>query len=490
MPFYAGGSWHPNNQPSAAFATEAQALAAEGGAPVQDDPFALAPQPSGQGRASTDLRSQSQRNPGSAPASSPTPTKPRPPEKLDANGNIVGKWQWTGTDWVHTSPQQAFESGNIGGAGGAYNAVSDEGRAVFDESYRNNQGFDFGGFARDALPFVVDPIGSTARLAGGRVAQAASGPVGALMALGGTEALQWLVPGGGSGGSSSTPRTPTSAAPLPKEIGAGGNSANTDLSLQEQNESESEYDQTVDEGQRQIDEDRNRFLDALNGLDRDTSLSDASRADQIVARDAQRDLLNRILGFDPNAYADQFSDNALAAQTALARSAPGGAAGRQAALFNAQEQAPGIQAEAQRQAQQLENQRLNAAQAAVGKLGDLAYGVRAQDSQREEFDAEFEKGIADSFGDIFKTDSSTAANFANISANVYTSVLQATVNYAQMDSEERRSLWDYELRSRGLDNELEQIRRQYPDKDPIDVWLDRVSKVGAGVVAAKTGGLL
>lgn len=233
-----------------------------------------------------------------------------------------------------------------------------------------------------------------------------------------------------------------------------------------------------------------QLIDAINGIGRDDALSMAAREDQQLALKKQSDLLDRILGFDPSGYAEQFSDNALARATALARSTGGGAAARQAGVFGALEQMPAIQAEAQRSAQTLENQRLNAAQAAVGKFGDLAYGVRGQDQAQEEFNAELTTEVANQFGDIFDTKSQTGVAMMRTFADIYTETIRNTRGYAEMDSAERRALWDYELRSRGMDIELEQIRRQFPDKDPVDVWLDRITKAGSAIVSAKTGGLL
>lgn len=208
----------------------------------------------------------------------------------------------------------------------------------------------------------------------------------------------------------------------------------------------------------------------------------------------QSDLLDRILGFDPNAYADQFADNALARATALGRSSPGGASGRQAGIFNALEQMPSIQAEAQRQAQTLENQRLNSAQGAIAKFGDLAYGVRGQDSAAEEFNAGLGVEIANAFQDIFNTDSATDLARSRMYADIYVETMRNTRGYAEMDSNEKMALWREATAKRGQDlqfeADMERIRKQFPGENPIDVWLDRITKVGGAVVGAKTGGLI
>lgn len=276
-------------------------------------------------------------------------------------------------------------------------------------------------------------------------------------------------------------------APPPVAGGAGSGTAGAQ-SLQAG--AQQDFSDQVDETKTGIADAESRLIDAINGIGREDELSMAARNDQQLALEKQSDLLDRILGFDPSGYAEEFSDNALARATALARSTGGGAAARQAGVFGALEQMPAIQAEAQRAAQTLENQRLNAAQAAVGKFGDLAYGVRGQDQAQEEFNAELTTEVANQFGDIYDTTSQTGVAMMRTFADIYTETIRNTRGYAEMDSAERRALWDYELRSRGMDIELEKIRRQFPDRDPIDVWLERISKAGGALVSAKKGGLI
>lgn len=270
----------------------------------------------------------------------------------------------------------------------------------------------------------------------------------------------------------------------------GAPSAATQGAQALQGGAQDEFGAQTDETRAGIANAESALIDAINGIGRDDTQSQAARQDQQVALAKQSDLLDRILGFDPNAYAETFADNALARTTALARSTPGGAAARQAGVFAGLEQMPAIQAEAQRSAQTLENQRLNAAQAAVGKFGDLAYGVRGQDQAGEEFNAELTTEIASQFGDIYDTTSQTGVQMMRTFSDIYTETIRNTRGYAEMDSAERRALWDYELRSRGLDVELEKIRRNFPDRDPTDVWLERLTKAGAVVVSAKKGGLI
>lgn len=371
---------------------------------------------------------------------------------------------------------------------------------AFEEYHRNNQGgftgLKGGPSFTDIASFVVDPIGSTARIATkaitgsdslGNLAQVASGPVGAI-----TGPIRESINFNQNKGKGGPQGAPATVAPLP-EAGTGTPSQQTQTALGEQYEAEGEFDQVAEEGEQVLSEDRERVLDAINDAGRETTLTEESRKQQQHALDLQERLLNRILGFDPNAYAEQFADNALARQTALARSTPGGAAARQQGIFTALEQAPAIQAEAQRQAQQLENSRLQQAQSAVGKFGDLAFGVRAQDAAQEEFDAEFELQVVDAFQDIFDTDSTVEINKLNTYKDIYIETMRNTRGYAEMDSNERMALWREATTRYGLeldfDAKIEEIRKKYPDRDPLDVWLERFDKAGSAVIAAKTGGL-
>lgn len=182
MSYFAAGAWWSSD--GTAWASQAEAeqheqQVASGQGGVDDDAFAAASgarsTPAGQGRPTTDLRSQAQRNPGQA-APSPYVDTRTPEQKAAA----------------------AFASGNIGGAGGA-----NPGQVLTDRAKTPSDPGVFRQFANTVGSFldnpVVNPVGYAASKVGGAVDRAlgtsVSGyiqdPVGqALNDLGAPDAVQ------------------------------------------------------------------------------------------------------------------------------------------------------------------------------------------------------------------------------------------------------------------------------------------------------------
>ncbi len=241
-------------------------------------------------------------------------------------------------------------------------------------------------------------------------------------------------------------------------------------------------------GQEQHNQDRGAFLDAINNIGYDTSQSQQTRQVQQQALGYQSDLLHRILGFDPNAYAQQFADNSLARSTALARSGGGTAGARQANIDTALEQAPALYAQGQQMADTLENQRLNSAQSAVGKFADIAYGVRTQDTDTEQFKTKVSQGIADEYkGLLSEDDTENQARLTNF-VNVYQTLIKNTLGWAQLDETTREADLADAFKYANLDedwNKFEaELKKKYPHKSAFQSFMDTVDTVSATVTKA------
>ena len=151
-------------------------------------------------------------------------------------------------------------------------------------------------------------------------------------------------------------------------------------------------DTLLDDTARRSDEGATDRKNALQSVvDRFESAQDSFSTEQqdqsrLVQQQAQRQsaqVFDQAMGFDRDAAAARYSDEALSNALAIARSGPGGAA-RSSALFNALESVPAIQAEAGRQANAEARSQQNLALGATQALGNLATQTRSQDESQAE----------------------------------------------------------------------------------------------------------
>ncbi len=189
----------------------------------------------------------------------------------------------------------------------------------------------------------------------------------------------------------------------------------------------------------------------------DYGLSDEARGYQREGLQQQRDILERLMGFDPNQYAQQFGDQALARTVAAGRSQGGGAAAQQAGVFAAMDQAPALYAEGARQASQLENQRLAAAGQAATNFGQLGTMTRGQDEQRAQFESNLSLELANSVANLTQGQVQLNQQESQMFAEMWTDFAQLQSVYAGMDSNEQIAWWQNEAQKRGQDKQLEAV---------------------------------
>lgn len=437
-----------------------------------------------------------------------------------ANTNARVDATGAGQGGFYGSPASAaaFSRGNVGGASGAYNAGSDTTRAAFDATHAANGGAsrDTWASALDsptvrALRSVVDPVYGASQVAKAvapksairaidTAANFANAPVATgLQTIGAPAVLQVAadplgygrrvamgspsegslgqtglldVPGrvgaaytdithpngvggaggaGGAGGSgggagASGGLTPPSGK---REEAAAGRADNAATQFEQENaKSEADEASAVSDWKSAIDN-----IEGGN-----YGLSDEARGYQKEGLAMQRSLLQRALGFDPNQYATQFADQALARQIAAGRSAGGGAAAQQAGIFAAMEQAPSLYAEGARQAASLENQRLSTAEGAAKAFGDLGTMTRSSDENRAQFESNLSVTIADQVGKLSEGRIQLDENQSKQFADIWMNFADLQSRYAGMDSAEQIAWWDTEMKQAGLDQQWAQFK--------------------------------
>lgn len=269
--------------------------------------------------------------------------------------------------------------------------------------------------------------------------EAALGTVNSRGMVGGTESLAL------------TPPAAPPAAPSP------GTTAATEQTQRAGNE----YRETSDANAAEADNLWKDVRDRYNALDDpDNALGDEARGYQREGLQQQRMLLEKLLGVDPNQYATQFADQALARTIAAGRSTSGGAAAQQAGMFAAMDQAPSLYAEGARQASSLENQRLSAAAGVTKSFGDLGTLTRGQDENRTQFESNLSLSIADSIAKVTQGQVSLNEAESQRFAQVYVDFAQLAGTYAGMDSAEQMHQLDLMFKDKELSQQWDMFKAQ------------------------------
>lgn len=231
---------------------------------------------------------------------------------------------------------------------------------------------------------------------------------------------------------------------------------------------------------------------AANVQGPDNAQSQESRQLQQEAAQQQRALLQRLQSFDPQQYATQFADQALARQVALARGSSSSPAAQQAATMAAEDQAPGLYAQGRQQADQLETQRLQQAEQAATGFGNIATGTRGQDLNQAQFSAQFGLNAAQNIeqvsqGQIKLNDQQQQAlgdmyvNWGRI-ASVYDS-WPLDMQKAWLENQTRLALGDQQLK--GIEDQI-RAKGAITDKDWLSVFTglfgDATKVAGAGAL--------
>lgn len=255
-----------------------------------------------------------------------------------------------------------------GGAGGAYNAVSDQGRKVFDASHQSSRGGLLPALGT-AARFAIDPIGGVARAVAGPAAQALTGPAGAAT-VGVERTAQAVNEAGGSG--TEAPKAPTQTSGVGGVGGTRGLPASPAAAgiappVTPPANPAAGVPNTAGPAPAPVTVDRTQY--------------DAAAADLRATRDLFQAQLQRLSGLDPfgnQAFLQKATDRAVAQAAGTAAGAMGGGA----AIAGAQRQAVGVQAQlAARGAQDVAEQGRRDAFQAAGLGIETVKGIESVNSQ-------------------------------------------------------------------------------------------------------------
>jgi hypothetical protein len=379
-----------------------------------------------------------------------------------ANTNVT-RDMTGGATYDPAAQARAFQNGNVGGVGGAYNAGNATDRAYWDSVHQDDTPTDFFDSTTGRVMTAVgtggmSELGRAVGSVGGPVARLAVDPIGYGTQLGfqGANILS-------GSGPNATP------APNRRDMavsGGGGAPQGTtadQLAGAEQDTDQAERDWRDTEADNSA-ENENLWSNLWEQYDKvgdaDYGLSDEARGYQREGLQQQRMLLEQMLGFDPNQYATQFADQALARTIAAGRSGPGGFAAQQAGMFAANEQAPALYAEGARAAAGLENQRLQAAAGVAKSFGELGTMTRGQDETRAQFDATLPLELAKAMTNATQGQVAMNEQESQRFADIYMNFAQLQATYAGMSSQEQMAWWDREMTEKGLDQQWNMFKQE------------------------------
>lgn len=225
----------------------------------------------------------------------------------------------------------------------------------------------------------------------------------------------------------------------------------------------------------------------------DTTQSDEARQTQRDILALQQSVIDRILDFDAEAYAQMFADQSLSALNAQARSARGGQGAVSAALYGAQAQAPDLMARGAQQAAGLESERLQAAGNVAAQAAGTAGDVRAGDLNQQKLKADLAVSVMNGITELTGLDLQLDARAQEHIADLGLEFAQVYQQYVGMDLQRQLAQWDNWIQKYGVDQQtkvaLEQVKAQL-ESGKIgwdDVGL-ALLETGGRVVAAKVGG--
>ncbi|HEU4582492.1 MAG TPA: hypothetical protein VFS67_29745 [Polyangiaceae bacterium] len=476
------GMWKAKN--GAYYATKEEALNADSNT-LDDGDFFL-------GSGGIDAAAPEARAPAADPRDAPNPNNPggisdnelaRRQTAIQSSGRATANTNaayYDRTASQASSPEQqaaAAGSGNLGGAAGAYNAGNANSRAAYDYMHELGSSDPFLS-ARQTLNRIGERAGishagdvanpldtfsvvSTPQQLIERQVARGTNPVSGL----GTT----LDDGRGMGGlpvgrraefsaSRGATAAPAAAPGTAPSTSANPNAPASTGALEEAHDQSQNTDrETKNEDETLFQENLDQLRDLTGG---NYAMSDEARAYQKEGLQMQRDLLEKLLGFDPNAYASSFADQALARQIAAGRSAGGGAAAQQAGMFAAMEQAPALYAEGQQQADALENQRLAQAEATINNFGQLGTSTRGQDEARQQFESQLQLSIGKTFSDAVQGKMQLNEEERQRMSQVYVDFAQLQSVYDKMSSDEQLAELDRQMQQQGLDQQWKMFKEQ------------------------------
>lgn len=212
-----------------------------------------------------------------------------------------------------------------------------------------------------------------------------------------------------------------------------------------------------DKTQTTANQDTASIVDRYSDVSYDPSLSDASRAQQAQALGMNQQIYDALSKYDPEESARHAADLQLKNQIAIARSAPGGAGARQAAMFSALEQAPAIQQAAGQQARQ--QQQLNQQQmlTAAAQSGQIAAGTREADLAQQQAQTNTGLQIANGIASALGRHMDITASDANMLTQAQIALQGLKLNWSTLTEQQREAQVNEALEKAGLDERIKEF---------------------------------
>lgn len=200
------------------------------------------------------------------------------------------------------------------------------------------------------------------------------------------------------------------------------------------------------------------IVNKYGAVQMDTGQSDQSRGWQQNALSMDQQLYDKLTSYDPEAEAKKASDQALQNQVALAKSGGGGAGARQASMFQALQQAPAIQQQAQDQALATQRSNLNQASIIASNYANTAGGTRGQDITQSQDVADVGLKVADGISNAVGRDMQLTSGEAQFLGQMQMAVESADQNWAQLSETERENAFNDIMKAKGLQQQWDEFQ--------------------------------
>jgi len=200
------------------------------------------------------------------------------------------------------------------------------------------------------------------------------------------------------------------------------------------------------------------IVDRYSAVQLDTGPADRAREMQDKALGMQEQIYNKLLDYDPKAAADAASKRAMNAAMVQARSAGGGAGGRQAAMFQALQQTPGIQAEAARGAVDTQTRNTQLAAQAATSFAGTAQGQRGQDISQAQAEVDTGLSVANGISNAIGRDMQLTSDDAKFLGTLKAQLERLNLDWAGLSEQERAAKADEAIRNAGLEQQWKQFR--------------------------------
>ncbi len=319
----------------------------------------------------------------------------------------------------------------------------------------------------------------------------ASVPYGTPVTQGGTANVHGLSYETGS--TAYTPGTPGGTTPRYNQVdvinggaGAQGGASGGGINVGSMNDA-NQAGVTAD--QAQIQADKQALIDKWAGVKWDDTQNQESRDAEQNAAALNKQVYDKLAAYDPTQEAKTESDKALQNQMSIARSAGGGAAQKQAAMFQALQQAPQIQQQSAEDARTKREQLTRDALTASSQYGQVVSGTRGHDIQTQQSEGQLGVQLASGMTGVMQHAEDLTQNDMQFLGQARLALETEARGWAGLSEQEREAKVDEALKQAGLDQQWKEFKagQKITGKDLFGALL---TLGGEGIKAGATMGAL